>query len=290
MSFSYYTKSGCRFRGIPLTFNSLEPSTHELACGVGERLTPSHERIISLAQFAPAFVNRVKISALPTPAGRTVQFGGARICFDEARGQAWPVPAIVERSDGLRCLVFQALPPNPTVTLEADELVITRVALKSRRALALNSVVDQLVCLHQENASEIPGTRCAVQRLDLAWALADGLRARDIPVRFSGVWSRLESAVPSRTDCAVKLCPVDGHLRRLRVDAFVSSIEAPLPTELVGARPHYVVKDIGTVEELRDFFVQAGRPRLIGPAHLLEAIDNLGLSISTTVSQASFDW
>ena len=92
----------------------------------------------------------MKISALPTPAGRTVQFGGAQITFDEARGLAWPVPAIVERPDGLRCLVLQALPPNPTVSLEADELVITRVALKTRRALALNSVVDQLVCLHQE--------------------------------------------------------------------------------------------------------------------------------------------
>ena len=290
MSFSYYTKSGCRFRGIPLTFNSLETSTHELACGVGERFAPSHERIISLAQFAPAFVNRVKISALPTPAGRTVQFGGAQITFDEARGLAWPVPAIVERPDGLRCLVLQALPPNPTVSLEADELVFTRVALKTRRALALNSVVDQLVCLHQEESSEISGARFAVQRLDLAWALADGLRARGIAVRFSGVWSRLEPAVAPRTDADVKLCPVDGHLRRLRVDAFVSSIEAPMPAELIQARPHYVVKDIGTVDELREFFRQAGRPRLVGPAKVLEAIDNLGLSISTTVSQASFDW
>ena len=199
-------------------------------------------------------------------------------------------PGRCERTDGLRCLVLQALPPNPTVTLEADELVITRVALKTRRALALNSVVDQLVCLHQEQASEISGPRFAVQRLDLAWALADGLRARDIGVRFSGVWSRLEPAVVPRTDTGVNSCPVDGHLRRLQVDAFVSSIEAPMPAELIQARPHYVVKDIGTVDELREFFLQAGRPKLIGPAQLLEAIDNLGLSISTTVSQASFDW
>ena len=170
MSFSYYTKSGCRFRGIPLTFNSLESSTHELACGVGERFSPSHERIISLAQFAPAFVNRVKISALPTPAGRTVQFGGAQITFDEARGLAWPVPAI-ERPDGLRCLVLQALPPNPTVSLEADELVITRCSTEdtprsrvefSRRSAGMPSSRRVLRNFR---------TRFAVQRLDLGGPL-----------------------------------------------------------------------------------------------------------------------
>ena len=92
------------------------------------------------------------------------------------------------------CVVCpQALPPSPTVSLEADELVITRVALKTRRALALNSVVDQLVCLHQERPSEISGARFAVQRLDLAGACRWS-PARGIAVRFSGVWSRLETA------------------------------------------------------------------------------------------------
>ena len=153
-------------------------------------MTPSHERIISLAQFAPAFVNRVKISALPTPAGRTVQFGGAQITFDEARGLAWPVPAIVERPDGLRCLVLQALPPNPTVTLEADELVITRVALKNRRALALNSVVDQLVCLHQEEPPKFQGPASLFS--DSTWhGLLPMVCVPGASSRFSGVWSRI---------------------------------------------------------------------------------------------------
>ena len=132
----------------------------------------------------------------------------------------------------------------------------------------MNSVVDQLVCLHQEQPSEISGARFAVQRLDLAWALADGLRARGIAVRFSGVWSRLETAEAPRTDADVKLCPIDGHLRRLRVDAFVSSIEAPMPAELIQARPHYVVKDIGTVDELREFFSEGGATKTGGTGQI----------------------
>ena len=103
-------------------------------------------------------------------------------------------------------------------------------------------------------------------------------------------WSKIEPEVTASSEAAVKLCPVDGHLKRLKVEAFISSVEGPISPETVGRHPHYVVRDIGTVEELRDFHREAGHPKLVGPASLLEAIGNAGLSISTTISQGSFDW
>lgn len=289
MSFAYYTTKGCRFRGIPLSFDSLEPRSHELRCGLGAGLSPKHERIISPAQFREIFEQRALISALPAPPRRGVHFGGALLTFEQAEGRWGSVPVMVESPDGVRSLILDSLPTSSLEGLKADEVVVSRLAVSGRGSVRLQSVVDQLVCLRRESAEQ-GGTkfRIAVQRLDIAWALVEGLRARGESAVFSGTWSRMvrEPAVGA----GFQLCPIDGHLRRLKVGAFVSSITEPLSKALVQDRPHYTVRDAGTLDQFRDLLEHIGNPRVVGPSHLLAALENAGLSLSTTITQSSFGW
>ena len=292
MSFAYYTPKGCRFRGIPLTFSSLEPCSHVLSPGLGAGLAPRHERIISPAAFHEFFEKRASISALPAPARRGVHFGGAMVTFEEAQGRWGAHPVIVESPEGTRALVIDGWAAASLEGVDADELVVSRLSLTHRGAVGLQSTVDQLIFLRRDSGSQSTSKfRVAVQRLDIAWAILEGLRARGESACFSGSWSRARAPdSEAGSDGRFHLCPVDGHLRRLKVDAFVSSALAPLGQEQVGIRPHYVVRDTATLDEFRALFERMGRPRVVGPANLLSSLEKAGLSLSTTVTQGSFDW
>lgn len=291
MSFAYFTPKGCRFKGIPLTFSSLEAQTHEVVCGLGASIGPRHERIISPAKFSGVFERRALVSALPAIARRAVQFGGGLVAFEEAHGFWGAVPVSVESSDGIRALLLDSVPLERLEGMVVDELVITRVAPASKTALALQSVVDQLICRRETRTDGKPSSfRVAVKRLDIAWALFEGLKARDADVQWSGSWSQMGRARSARSEPDFRLCPVDGHLKRLKVGAFISSVTQPLSVDVTGGHPHYVIRDAGTVKQLRQTLASIGNPRVIGPNHLLKELEEAGLAISTTSTQASFGW
>lgn len=289
MSFAYYTPKGCRFRGIPLSFSSIGPRSHELSPGLGAGVSPKHERIISPTQFCDFFRQRALISALPAPPARGVHFGGALVTFEQAQGRWGAVPVTVESPDGVRSLILDALPVSTLEGLEAEEVVVSRLALSVRGALGLQSVVDQLVCLRRAREhTESTKFRIGVGRLDIAWALVEGLRARGEEATLSGSWSRLVE--DTLVDDGFHLSPIDGHLRRLKVYAFVSSVTDTLSKDLLKDRPHYLVRDTGTLDQFRELLDRMHHPRVVGPPHLLAALEKAGMTLSTTVTQASFGW
>lgn len=217
-----------------------------------------------------------------------MQFGGAQICFEHTSGQLAAQPVIVERRDGYRCLVLQDVPLFELPDVEADEVVVQRCAFDARGGMALSTVVDQVICTHQaSNRSE--SSRIALTRLDLAWALAEGLRARGASARYSGTWRRLYPESESRS-ADFLLCPVDGHAKRLKVSAWISSVSAPLHSVPTTLGSTLVVRDVGGLEALRKVLTKTGAVELVAPKEITTEFQRSNITVSSTTQQESFNW
>ena len=288
MSWAYYTPKGFRFRGIPLSFNSLEGTSHELLCGLGATIGPRHERIVAPRKFHPWFVKRHG-SALPATAGRPVQFGGAQVCFEHSTGQFGPQPVLIERGDGYRVLVLQDIPLFELTGIEAEEVLVHRYAPNARGGMALSAVVDQVICLQQAGTTKAP-FRIASTRLDLAWALVQGLKARGVTSRFSGTWRRLspDDACPESPDFMV--CPADGHAKRLKVSAWISSVSEPRSQASERMGCSLVIRDVGGLGALRRVLAQTGAAELVAPKDICAEFQQSSISVSSVTEQESFNW